>query len=167
MFYLLFRFRETWEGQSRVQSGTRVWDSNKRNSSNIPQTNKNSKGKIKCHYKNVRKKMLLEVIKKKLLEPLHNDFNKTDLCMPVGECVGLVCEIMSPDAPLRSRIITIPRKPSAAVRQRIGRPALTWLTLKVPIWKNTEWLKTSWFIMYHPDSQVLWLRPTISFQRQN
>lgn len=66
----------------------------------------------------------------KLLEPLHNDFNKTDLCMPVGECVGLVSEIMSPDAPSRLRIITTPRKPSAAVRQGMGRPELTWLTLK-------------------------------------
>lgn len=46
-------------------------------------------------------------------------------------------------------------------------PALAWLFLKVLIWKNTEWLKTSWFIMHHPDSQVLWLRPTISFQSQN
>lgn len=61
----------------------------------------------------------------KLLEPLHNDFNKTDLCMPVGERVGLVCEIMSPDALLRSRITTTTCKPSAAVRQRIGQPALT------------------------------------------
>lgn len=27
----------------------------------------------------------------KLLEPLHNDFNKTDLCMPVGERVWVWC----------------------------------------------------------------------------